>query len=76
MILKNAIKDNDFVSISKISHKMLPLFRMIGHEKVVGIMEQLERNKHVSKEDINYLMNAIEYSIEEGVELSSHLINK
>lgn len=76
LILKNAIKDNDFVSISKISHKMLPLFRMIGHEKVVGIMEQLERNKHVSKEDINYLMNAIEYSIEEGVELSSHLINK
>jgi signal transduction histidine kinase/CheY-like chemotaxis protein len=40
LILKNAIKDNDFVSISKISHKMLPLFRMIGHEKVVGIMEQ------------------------------------
>lgn len=75
MILKDAFSNNDFVVAGKISHKMLPLFRMMENEKVVGIMEKLEKNYYLNEEDKEYLINAIECSVEEGVKHRRVLLN-
>ncbi len=69
MGFKEAFENGDVATASKISHKMLPLYRMIGNEKVVGIMEQLENNNQINEEDKRYLLDAIQNSIDEGTEL-------
>lgn len=75
LVLKEAFKNNDFVTAAKISHKMLPLFRMIGNEKIVCIMEQLENDNHISQEDKEYLLDAIKNCIDEGTH-QKYVLNK
>ena len=76
MMLKEAFAKDDIAAAGKISHKMLPLFRMIGNERVVGIFEQLEINIKPDEEDKEFLMKYIKKSIDEGSELKRVLNNE
>ena len=76
MMLKEAFAKDDIAAAGKISHKMLPLFRMIGNERVVGIFEHLEINIKPDEEDKEFLMKYIKKSIDEGSELKRVLNNE
>lgn len=76
MMLKEAFAKDDIAAAGKISHKMLPLFRMIGNERVVGIFEHLEINIKPDEEDKEFLMKNIKKSIDEGSELKRVLNNE
>lgn len=76
MMLKEAFAKDDIAAAGKISHKMLPLFRMIGNERVVGIFEQLEINIKPDEEDKEFFMKYIKKSIDEGSELKRVLNNE
>lgn len=68
LVLREAFINDDIETAARISHKMLPLFRMMGNKRVVSIMEQLEDNKNLKEEDKQYLLKAIKSSVEEGAE--------
>ncbi|MDD4778587.1 MAG: ATP-binding protein [Fermentimonas sp.] len=75
LILEEAFKNEDFDAAARISHKMLPLFRMIGNEKVVNIMELLENTDFVSDEDKEFLLDAVKKILDEGTDLQ-YALNK
>ncbi len=76
IVYKDAFSNDDIVKAGNISHKMLPLFRMIGEERVVNLMEQLENHDQLNLEDKEYLLEAIKNSIIEGTELIRDLNNE
>lgn len=50
-LLEETFEKNDYVTVQKVSHKILPLIKMIGDNHVITIVEQLEKGNRLSKEE-------------------------
>ncbi|ULB34017.1 MULTISPECIES: ATP-binding response regulator [Proteiniphilum] len=64
--LKEFFDRQDYKSAGNLSHKMLPLFRMIGDKQVITLLEQLEREQPIFAGEEEYLFNAIRKSVDEA----------
>lgn len=56
--LLKSLKHNDWAQIKAISHKLLPLMKMIGENEVVPLLERLEKGEQ-QEEDVKIVMTRI-----------------
>lgn len=67
-LLEEAFDQNDYVTVQKVSHKILPLIKMIGDNEVITIVDQLEKGKQLSKEiETNIIVELDRYIAEAKV---------
>ena len=64
--LKGYLEDNDTNAASKLSHKMLPLYRMMRKKMVVFWLQQLEKKKNLSKQEKDELLDMLKESVAEA----------
>lgn len=65
--------EDDHLSAGNIAHKLLPLFILIGDERVVAILRNLEKSDHVHENDKEYLLKKIKQNIDEAFILKNNL---
>lgn len=58
------------------AHKMLPLFKMMGDEKLSAILEKMDRKESVSQEDTAFAINQVNQHIQEAERLLTQIENK
>ena len=75
IILKDAFPQNDWDTIQKISHKMLPLMRMISADDIVEILSGYEKGNQ-DKEKVEILFELLETQIQEAEDFLSLLNNE
>jgi signal transduction histidine kinase/CheY-like chemotaxis protein len=61
--LKGYLDHNDDHAASKLSHKMLPLYRMMRNKMVVFLLQQLEKEKNLSRQDKDELLELLKESV-------------
>ena len=71
--LEIAFKDYDLIMASKISHKVLPMIKMIGNDRVVDLMVLVEDKELISNEDKEYLLKSIKHFIKDAERLKQDL---
>ena len=59
-LLKAAFEQKDYVSARKVSHKMLPLIKMIGDNQVISMVEHLEKGNQLSEEKESLMVVELE----------------
>lgn len=65
-LLEVAFKQNDYTSVQKITHKMLPIIRLIGQNEVITIVEQLEKGNQLSKDMEKFIIVEMDRYITEA----------
>jgi Signal transduction histidine kinase len=73
--LEDAFVRKDHQAAEKISHKMLPLFRMMGDESLIAFMEQLEEKRSLSAEGQEFVLNKLKKGVEEAKALKREIDN-
>lgn len=61
--LKGYFEKNDDHAASKLSHKMLPLYRMMRNTVVVFLLQRLEKEKNLSKQEKEELLELLKESV-------------
>ncbi len=75
VVIRDAQKRNDWDTIQKVSHKMLPLMRMISANDIVDILIEFEKgNKDNDK--VNILFDLLKIQLKEAEDFLSLLNNK
>lgn len=62
-LMQSAFESGDFVSLSNLAHKMLPLFRMIGDNELIGYLSDLEDQKIIQPEVIDRVTQLLKVHI-------------
>ena len=75
VIMKDAFPKNDWDTIQKVSHKMLPLMRMISANDIVEILSDYEKGNQ-DKEKVEILFELLETQIQEAEDFLSLLNNE
>ncbi|HLW08841.1 MAG TPA: ATP-binding protein [Fermentimonas sp.] len=75
-LLEDAFKELNFETASKVTHKMIPLFRMIENENVIELMELLEKEKYLTKDEQLFLLDELKRIKQEAVELKNKINKK
>ena len=75
-LLEDAFKELNFETASKVTHKMIPLFRMIENENVIELMELLEKGKYLTKDEQLFLLDELKRIKQEAVELKNKINKK
>ena len=76
MLLEEAFEESDFVSAGKITHKMLPLFKMIRNDQIIDIMELLEKEKPITEDQQMVMLNEVNRNILQATELKNRFTGK
>lgn len=62
-------KQQDLLALERLSHKMLPLFRMMGDEKLIVLMEKAERKQPLSEVEKEALLKGVRRAVEDARKL-------
>lgn len=73
-ILSDSFKSGDITTSAQISHKLLPLIRVVGNGEVIGIMELLEKGNSLNTADEIFLIDSIKRYVEEAEVLLKTLV--
>ena len=68
-LLEEAFKQNDYISAQKVSHKMLPLIKMIGDIRVITMIEHLEKGHQLTKVKEGFIIVEIDKYVAEAQQL-------
>jgi CheY-like chemotaxis protein len=68
-LLEEAFKQNDYMSAQKVSHKMLPLIKMIGDIRVITMIEHLEKGHQLTKVKEGFIIVEIDKYVAEAQQL-------
>ena len=68
-LLEEAFKQNDYISAQKVSHKMLPLIKMIGDIRVITMIEHLEKGHQLTKVMEGFIIVEIDKYVAEAQQL-------
>ncbi len=71
--MKDAFERKEYLSAGDIAHKLLPLFRMIGDQQVVRLMDSLEKGDRISTREEQLLLGSIKKKIEEALILKQEI---
>lgn len=71
--IKKAFVEYDLVTSSQMAHKMLPLFKMIGDEKLIDYLSTLENKIKISQEEKEETAKRLDHHIREAKELIGEL---
>lgn len=69
--LKDSNKQLEFGQSSNLSHKMLPIFKMIGDRNVTSNLLELERTGTLSDKELRHTIDRVDFYIEQAKELIS-----
>ena len=69
--LKDSNKQLEFGQSSNLSHKMLPIFKMIGDRNVTSNLLELERTGTLSDQELRHTIDRVDFYIEQAKELIS-----
>ena len=75
-LLEEAFELKNYESVQKVSHKILPIIKMIGDTKVISMMDQLEKGNQLSKEEESYMIVELNRYIAEAKELKDIIETK
>lgn len=67
--LEKALQAKEGKTVQGIVHKMLPLFRLMGNQLLVPLMERLERGEQLSGSENAFVLDKIEYHLKEAAAL-------
>lgn len=73
-VLREAIEQNDYLTARNISHKMIPLIKMIGDNEVIGIVEHLESGSQLSKDKVDFIISELNRYISEAKQLKAVIL--
>ena len=68
-LLEEAFEQNDYATLQKVSHKILPVIKIIGENEVITTIEKLEKGKQLSIDKENFMMVELDRYIVEAKEL-------
>ncbi len=71
--LKTAVSENDIQLIAQISHKMLPLFKMMHDDEVAKTLIDLEGKKSISTAEYSLLFHRLEKTLDETNQMIENL---
>lgn len=71
--IKQAFSDKDIKEVARLSHKMLPLFRMIYDEKLVSLLVQAEKEVPLSPEQSEEMISGIHKYLRDAEHLKNQL---
>lgn len=74
--LKKAFQKEDQKAIQGIAHKVLPLFRLMGNQSLISLMERLEKGEMLSEEDRSVVLDKIEDYLEEALTIKKEIGEK
>lgn len=72
-LLKNYMGNNEMRAAAGLSHKMLPLFRMMDNKVVVFLLSRLEKEKTLSEKEKGEVLDLLKESVAEAVDLMKKL---
>lgn len=72
-LLGDAFDQKDYQSIAVITHKILPLFRMIGGKPQISMLSQLEKEGSLTGKEEAGLLEMLKESVAEAVALKNEL---
>jgi signal transduction histidine kinase/CheY-like chemotaxis protein len=72
-LLGDAFDQKDYQSIAVITHKILPLFRMIGDKPQISMLSQLEKEGSLTGKEEAGLLEMLKESVAEAVALKNEL---
>lgn len=67
------LQENDMHGTAALSHKILPLFRMMDNRAAVSLLRRLEKEKHLSEKERGELMELLVGSVAEAADLVGQL---
>ncbi len=76
LLLQKAFDNNDTDKLSQISHKLMPLFKMINDDTLVTMLTSLEAKQPISKDNENIVLCIIGNYIDEAKNLISEVKSK
>ncbi len=74
--LVTALAQKNWKQAGILAHKMLPLFRMMGDQSVIAVMEQLEANQPLSEREKAALLQMLKESVDEAANLKKEMGNE
>lgn len=74
--LEQAFRDDDVMEIARLSHKMLPLFRMISDQKLVSLLVQAEKEMPLTAENRQETLSGIRNYLQDAEQLKNELQNQ
>ncbi len=75
IVIKEALLKKDYETIQKVSHKMLPLMRMISAQDVVNILSAFEKGD-IDEKRVETLTGLVEFQLKEAKDFLSFLKSK
>ena len=73
LLLNEHLANSDEHAASQLSHKLLPLYRMMHNKLVVFLLYRLEREKNLSDQERDELMELLKESVVEATVLVEKL---
>ena len=74
--LETALAQKKWQQAGILAHKMLPLFRMMGDQSVIAVMEQLEANQPLSEREKAALLQMLKESVDEAANMKKEMGNE
>lgn len=72
-LLQKAFDNNDINHVAQIAHKLMPLFKIINDDELVGLLTHLEIKQTISRDDEKVVLRIIEKYIDNAKKLISDL---
>ena len=72
-LLEVAFEQNDYISAQRVAHKILPLIKMIGDNRIVNMIEQLEKGHQLTKEMEGFMIVEIDKYVTEAEQIKTRI---
>jgi signal transduction histidine kinase/DNA-binding response OmpR family regulator len=72
-LLEVAFEQNDYISAQRVAHKILPLIKMIGDNRIVTMIEQLEKGPQLTKEMEGFMIVEIDKYVTEAEQIKTRI---
>lgn len=72
-LMNDAFERADYDTLSKLSHKMLPLFRMIDDKELIGYLSDLESEKSIEQGKFEQLSRLLKVHLQDAKKLTEEL---
>ena len=72
-LLEVAFEQNDYISAQRVAHKILPLIKMIGDNRIVNMIEQLEKGPQLTKEMEGFMIVEIDKYVTEAEQIKTRI---
>lgn len=74
--LEGAFQEKNDNKVRAIAHKILPLFKLMGNQSLITLMEKLEKGEPLSAEEEAFVLNKIDDHLEEAKKLRKEISEK